>query len=119
MVFGWRPAPEEVPSFELQVGVYSRVAEADDPDSGVLSRGRARYAAWRRADLVRLRPRPRPRGRAGALEQVSRVAPTRGFSAAVVHRLVEAHVQGREAGYLGEQTVNVLDLNVVLAQLKG
>ena len=54
-----------------------------------------------------------------ALEQVGRVARTRGLSEAVVHRLVEGRIEGREAGYLGEQTVNVLELNVALASLKG
>jgi len=52
-----------------------------------------------------------------ALLQVDRVAHSRGLSASVVHRLVESKIQGREAGYLGEQTVNVLELNLALASL--
>ncbi|GAA4679931.1 potassium-transporting ATPase subunit KdpC [Frondihabitans cladoniiphilus] len=52
-----------------------------------------------------------------ALEQVARVAHTRGLSEGVVHRLVESMIGGRGAGYLGEKTVNVLELNVALASL--
>jgi K+-transporting ATPase ATPase C chain len=52
-----------------------------------------------------------------ALLQVDRVARARGLSESVVHRLVESKIQGREAGYLGEQTVNVLELNIALASL--
>ncbi|ROQ36507.1 K+-transporting ATPase ATPase C chain [Frondihabitans sp. PhB188] len=52
-----------------------------------------------------------------ALLQVKRVAAATGLSDAVVHRLVESRISGREAGYLGEPTVNVLELNVALAAL--
>ncbi|BDZ47937.1 potassium-transporting ATPase KdpC subunit [Frondihabitans sucicola] len=52
-----------------------------------------------------------------ALLQVDRVAHTRGLSTSVVHKLVESKIEGREAGYLGEQTVNVLELNIALASL--
>ena len=31
--------------------------------------------------------------------------------------LVESMIQGRDLGYLGEPTVNVLQLNIALAQL--
>ena len=53
-----------------------------------------------------------------ALIQVNRVAQARGLSADAVHALVERHVDGRELGYLGEPTVNVLELNIALAALK-
>jgi K+-transporting ATPase ATPase C chain len=53
-----------------------------------------------------------------ALLQVDRIARVRQLPVAVVHRLVESKIQGRDAGYLGEKTVNVLELNVALAELK-
>jgi K+-transporting ATPase ATPase C chain len=52
-----------------------------------------------------------------ALLQVNRVAKARGLSESAVRKLVESKIQGRELGYLGEPTVNVLELNIALAQL--
>jgi len=51
-----------------------------------------------------------------ALEQVDRVATARGLSASDVESLVDEHTQGRDLGYLGEPTVNVLELNAALAE---
>lgn len=52
-----------------------------------------------------------------ALLQVHRIAVARGVDDAQVRRLVTAKIQGRDLGYLGEPTVNVLELNIALARL--
>jgi K+-transporting ATPase ATPase C chain len=52
-----------------------------------------------------------------ALLQVNRVAKARGLAASAVRMLVESKIQGRDLGYLGEPTVNVLELNIALARL--
>lgn len=52
-----------------------------------------------------------------ALLQVPRVAEARHLDASTVRDLVESMIQGRDLGYLGEPTVNVLLLNIALAEL--
>lgn len=52
-----------------------------------------------------------------ALLQVERVAEARGLPVAEVRALVAEHTQGRDLGYLGAPTVNVLELNIALAEL--
>jgi len=54
-----------------------------------------------------------------ALLQVPRIAAARGVAEDTVRALVESMIQGRDLGYLGEPTVNVLELNIALAQLNG
>lgn len=46
--------------------------------------------------------------------QVPRVAKARGMSEETVHDLVTASVHGRDLGFLGEKTVDVLELNIAL-----
>ena len=52
-----------------------------------------------------------------AAAQVERVAAARGLDVSRVRSLVAAHTQGREAGFLGQPRVDVLELNLALARL--
>jgi K+-transporting ATPase ATPase C chain len=49
--------------------------------------------------------------------QVNRVAAARHLSVATVQALVSRYTQGRVLGFLGEPTVNVLELNIALDQM--
>lgn len=51
---------------------------------------------------------------AGAEFQVPRVSRERGISADELRNLIKAHTNGRQFGFLGESTVNVLELNLDL-----
>jgi potassium-transporting ATPase KdpC subunit len=54
---------------------------------------------------------------ANARLQAARVAQARKIDVAEVTKLIAAHTQGRQLGVLGEQTVNVLELNLALDRL--
>lgn len=51
---------------------------------------------------------------AAALWQVPRIARARGVAAERVEAVIRAHVKGRDLGFLGEPTVNVLRVNLAL-----
>ena len=53
-----------------------------------------------------------------ALDQAPRVARARHLPVGQVTGLVHRYTQGRQWGFLGEPTVNVLDLNLALDRLR-
>ncbi|HMG26673.1 MAG TPA: potassium-transporting ATPase subunit C [Acidimicrobiia bacterium] len=55
---------------------------------------------------------------ANANLQANRVARERGLSVGRVRKLIDEHTDGRTLGFLGEKTVNVLDLNLALDEAK-
>jgi len=54
---------------------------------------------------------------ANALDQVARIAAARHLGAAQLETLVHQHTDNRALGFLGENTVNVLDLNLALDRM--
>jgi K+-transporting ATPase ATPase C chain len=51
--------------------------------------------------------------------QAARIAKVRHFPVSQVMQLISQHTAGRQLGFLGEKTVNVLELNVALDKLSG
>jgi K+-transporting ATPase ATPase C chain len=56
---------------------------------------------------------------ANAELQAPRVAKTRGLAVETVLAAIHSHVNGLTFGFLGEKTINVLDLNLALDNMKG
>jgi K+-transporting ATPase ATPase C chain len=55
---------------------------------------------------------------ANARLQAPRIAKARGVPVAEVQKVINSHTQARQLGFLGEQTVNVLEVNLALDKLK-
>ena len=87
-----------------QVAEFNGVAESDVPVDAVT------------ASASGLDPHISPEY---ARLQVARVAAARALPEREVAELVESKIQARDLGYLGEPTVNVLQLNLALAELEG
>jgi K+-transporting ATPase ATPase C chain len=102
----WGPENEDlitaIEERTAQVAEFDGVSEADVPADAVTASGSG------------LDPHISPEY---ALLQVARVADERGLPESEVRELVESRIQARDLGYLGEPTVNVLQLNLALADL--
>jgi K+-transporting ATPase ATPase C chain len=87
---------------KVQVAEFNGVSEAEVPADAVT------------ASASGLDPHISPEY---ALLQVARVAEARALEESEVRELVESKIQARDLGYLGEPSVNVLQLNLALEEL--
>lgn len=85
-----------------KISAFDHVASSAVPDDAVTASGSG------------LDPNISP---AYALLQVPRVASARGLPEQSVRTLVLSKIQGRDLGYLGEPTVDVIQLNLALAEM--
>jgi K+-transporting ATPase ATPase C chain len=105
---------------------------ASDPDQGKAVRDRAAaYAATNSSSGSAPAPAPADAltasasgldpqiSPANARAQARRVAAANGLDTAEVLKLVQANTQGRSLGFLGEPRVNVLELNLAVADAAG
>lgn len=104
----WGPENEDliaaITERKADIAAFNGVSEADVPSDAVTASGSG------------LDPDISPDY---AKIQVARVAEARGLPVEKVQEVLDAHTQGRDLGYLGEPTVNVLQLNLALDELKG
>lgn len=87
-----------------QVATFNGIAEADVPADALT------------ASSSGLDPHISP---SYVMLQVQRIATARSLPNAKVDELVQSMIQNRDLGYLGEPTVNVLQLNIALDALGG
>lgn len=104
----WGPENEDliaaITERKAQIAEFNGVSEADVPADAVTASGSG------------LDPDISPEY---AKIQVARIAVARGIPVEKVQEVLYAHAQGRDLGFLGEPTVNVLQLNLALDELKG
>ena len=94
----------DIQAEQKQISAFDHVPIADIPADAVTASGSG------------LDPDITP---ANAYMQVDRVAAARHLPASEVRNLVTRNIQGRDLGFLGEPTVNVLVLNIALDELPG
>lgn len=103
----WGPGNEDliaaIRNRKAQVGAFNDVPEGAIPADAVT------------ASSSGLDPQISP---AYAAIQAARVAKARRLPIRTVRALIVSHTQGRDLGYLGEPTVNVLVLNLALDELE-
>ena len=93
---------KDIQTAEQQISAFDHVAISQIPPDAVTASGSG------------LDPDITP---ANAYIQVDRVAAARHLPASEVRNLVTANITGRTLGFLGEPTVNVLTLNILLDEL--